>query len=137
MFNKITLSTAIVASVQAKKLVMRDGDGSVPACTSLGCKTDSATAGWNVPEEFTYGQGPDFVYRLNQKDSVPACTSHECKKASIADSYNVPTDSPYVIGKDQTYAKSIPACTSVGCKTDSATAGWNVPGDSPYVLGPD
>ena len=141
MFNKITLTTAFVASAQAKKLHMRDGDGSIPACTSYECKTDSATAGWVVPEEFTYGQGPDFVYKadaLMQKESIPACTSHECKKASVADAYDVPTDNGiYVNGKDMVYKKSIPACTSAGCKTESAVAGWNVPSDSPYVYGPD
>jgi hypothetical protein len=107
MFNKITVSTAFVAAASAKTLHMRDGDGSIPACTSYECKTDSATEGWDVPTEFSYGQGPDFVYgrQLSQKDSVPACTSHECKKDSVADEYNVPTIAPEIYGTDTHFKK--------------------------------
>lgn len=137
MFKKITLTTAFVASSQAKRLHMRDGDGSVPACTSLGCKTDSAVAGWDVPTEFTYGQGPDFVYggALSQGDStsVPACDSTGCKTTSVADGWNVPGDSPYVLGPESVYKKlaqheSIPACNTYGgCKTGSSVSSWNTP----------
>ena len=51
MFNKIALSTAFVASTQAKKLHMRDGDGSIPACTSYECQTGTAAFDFNPPDK--------------------------------------------------------------------------------------
>ena len=131
MFNKITLTTAFVAATGAKTLRMRDG--SIPACNSYSCEKDTATTGWDVPTEFTYGQGADFVYRLNQVPSIPACTSHECKKDSVADGYNVPSIAPEIYGPETNFKKlvqrkSIPACdTYGGCKTASVTANYDVP----------
>ena len=110
MFNKIALSTAFVASTQAKKLHMRDGDGSIPACTSYECKKDTATAGWDVPEEFTfgysYGAGPDYVVptSLHQRRSVPACNSTGCKTDSASSGWNVPSMSPEVYGNNGEYS---------------------------------
>jgi hypothetical protein len=131
---------------------MRDGakDGSIPACTSYECKLDTATNGWDVPTEFTYGQGPDFIYRLNQRQSVPACTSLGCSKGSVLDGTNAPSLNPDLRhggdleikdGKIWTYGAalpqkaSIPACDSTGCKSASASSGWNVPTMSPEVYG--
>ena len=131
MFNKITLTTAFVAATGAKTLRMRDG--SIPACNSYSCEKDTATTGWDVPTEFTYGQVADFVYRLNQVPSIPACTSHECKKDSVADGYNVPSIAPEIYGPETNFKKlvqrkSIPACdTYSGCKTASVTANYDVP----------
>jgi hypothetical protein len=117
---------------------MRDGDGSIPACTSYECKKDTATAGWDVPEEFSYGDSygrrPDYVIptMLHQKDSIPACTSVDCKKDSVADSYEVPTIAPEVLGANTTYKKlnqrqSTPACGSTGCYTKSVADTWDLP----------
>lgn len=77
---------------------------SVPACTSLGCKSASAAKPWadTAPTSANWGQKNDHwqenndgwqaTYSLVQLDqeSRPACTSFECQTGTAAFDFNPP-----------------------------------------------
>lgn len=122
---------------------------SVPACNSLGCKTDSmayphdfdlTVPDWGHSNEhwqpdYASSVGEKNLASLSQRKSIPACTSVECKTESNAfpPDYAVtvpnwgnsnehwqPTDSPSVGEKNLLQLESIPTCTSFECLTGTA-----------------
>ena len=97
---------------------------SVPACTSNGCKTE--TAGKNVSEvpNPPPKKAAPAKKGLAQKqsdeasESVPACTSNGCQTDTAGQGVGEVANPPKKGSKAQ--MESIPACTSIGCKTRSA-----------------
>jgi hypothetical protein len=124
---------------------------SVPACNSLGCKTDSmayppdyavTVSNWGNSNEHWQATDSGSVGEKNlanlaqlRRRSVPACTSLGCSTDSMAYPYDYavtvsnwgnsnehwqPTDSGSVGEKNLVQLESIPTCTSFECLTGTA-----------------